>query len=164
MQMAFDGIAPQARTITNFLNVDFDALDLDTAIDRIAARASLGAPFGYVATPNVDHVVGLAREPARAALYQNAWLTLNDSRVLEALAKNAGVTLPVATGADIAERLFDTIIDRREPITIIGGDAAMIEELTLRYRLTDVRWHAAPMNLKKKPQAIVAAAAFAAAQ
>lgn len=162
--MAFDGGARAASNHINFLGVDFDALDLDTALDRITARASLGVGFAYVATPNVDHVVSLAREPARAALYDNAWMTLNDSRVLEALAKHAEITLPVATGSDIAERLFDSVIDRREPITIVGGDAAMIEELTRRYRLTDVRWHAAPMNLKKKPKAIVAAAAFAAAQ
>jgi exopolysaccharide biosynthesis WecB/TagA/CpsF family protein len=40
----------------------------------------------------------------------------------------------------------------------------MIEELKRRYALTDVRWHRAPMGLKQKPEAIVKAAAFAAAQ
>src|SRR5262249_10073481 len=52
----------------------------------------------------------------------------------------------------------------REPITIIGGDAEMIEELRSRYRLTDIRWHQPPMDLKRNPDAIVAAAAFAAEQ
>lgn len=161
--MAFDGGVSEAGVV-NFLDVDFTPLDLDTALDAVAARASINAPFAYVTTPNVDHVVALDREPARRALYDAAWLKLNDSRILEALAGRAGLYLPTATGADLAELLFDKVIDRREAITIIGGDSEMIEELTRRYRLTDVRWHQAPMGLKHKPQAIVEAAAFAAAQ
>jgi exopolysaccharide biosynthesis WecB/TagA/CpsF family protein len=106
----------------------------------------------------------LSSEPARRALYDGAWLTLNDSSILKRLGKRVGLNLPVATGADLAERLFDGVIDRREPITIIGGDKAMIEELKRRYALTDVRWHRAPMGLKHKPEAIVKAAAFAAMQ
>ena len=54
--------------------------------------------FAYVATPNVDHVVGLASEPARRPLYDSAWLTLNDSRVLAALAARAGLHLPAGFG------------------------------------------------------------------
>ncbi|MES1201537.1 MAG: WecB/TagA/CpsF family glycosyltransferase [Pseudomonadota bacterium] len=160
--MAFDG-GLQARQI-DFLGVRFDALGAEQALDLIAARASLCAPFAYVTTPNVDHVVKLAREPGRKALYDAAWLRLNDSRILEALAERAGVQLDATPGADLAAALFDRVIDRREPITIIGGDAMMIAELKRLYRLTDVRWRQAPMNLKRNPQAIVEAAAFAAEQ
>lgn len=161
--MAFDG-GERAFVRINFLGFDFCGLDLDAALDTIAARASLGAAFAYVVTPNVDHVVGLSAEPARRVLYQHAWLTLNDSRILRKLSAHAGLNLPVATGADITERLFDDVIDRREPVTIIGGDKAMVEDLKRRYGLTDVRWRHAPMGLKHKPDAIVKAAAFAAAQ
>jgi exopolysaccharide biosynthesis WecB/TagA/CpsF family protein len=161
--MAFDG-GPQAVRATNFLEIEFSGLGLDEAVDAIAARASLGAPFAYVATPNVDHVVGLSREPARRTLYDRAWLTLNDSRVLQALARRAKLDLPVAAGSDLAERLFDCVIDRHEPITIIGGDDLSIASLKQRYRLRDVRWHRPPMNLRADPPALVRAAAFAAAQ
>lgn len=161
--MAYDGAAQNTKAL-NFMDLDFSPVDLDTALDTVAARASLGAPFVYVATPNVDHMVKLNAEPARRALYDNAWLTLNDSRILTALATRAGLALPAAPGADLAERLFDEVIDRREPITIIGGDAETISELTRRYGLTDVRWHDAPRNLKHNPEAVVAAAVFAANQ
>lgn len=161
--MAYDG-ASRARARINFLGFDFSGFDLDQAVDAVAARASIDGAFAYVVTPNVDHVVGLSSEPARRALYDGAWLTLNDSSILKRLGKRVGLNLPVATGADLAERLFDGVIDRREPITIIGGDKAMIEELKRRYALTDVRWHRAPMGLKHKPEAIVKAAAFAAMQ
>jgi exopolysaccharide biosynthesis WecB/TagA/CpsF family protein len=161
--MAFDG-APHTANPVHFLDLRFNRLDLDAATDAVAARASLDLSFAYVVTPNVDHVVGLSVEPARRALYDRAWLTLNDSRVLKSLAGRAALDLPTATGADLAERIFDTVIDRREPVTIIGGDEESVAELTRRYRLTDVRWHRAPMGLKQNPQAIVEAAAFAAAQ
>lgn len=161
--MPFDGIA-RASSV-NFLDLHFSTMDLDSAVDAVAARASIpGARFAYVATPNVDHVVGLAGEPGRKALYENAWLLLNDSRVLSGLAAHAGLDLPTATGSDLTARLFDDVIDRHEPITIIGGDEETVAELKRRYYLTDVRWHRAPKNLKQKPGAIVRAAAFAAAQ
>lgn len=161
--MAFDG-APQQRGAINFLGFAFSACDLDTAVDAVAARASIDAPFAYVATPNVDHAVGLDSEPGRRALYDNAWLTLNDSAVLARLAKRAGLKLPRAAGADLAERLFDQVIDPDEPITIIGGAAAAIGALRRRYGLTDVRWHEPPMGLKHNPLAVANAAAFAARQ
>lgn len=163
MKMAYDG-ASRSRARINFLGIEFSGLDLDQAVDAVTVRASIDCAFAYVVTPNVDHVVGLSSEPARRPLYESAWITLNDSNILKRLGKRVGLSLPVATGADLAERLFDGVIDRREPVTIIGGDKAMIEELKRRYALTDVRWHRAPMGLKQKPEAIVRAAAFAAAQ
>lgn len=161
--MAFDA-GVRAADKVNFLNIEFNGLDLDRALDAVSARASLDMPFTYVATPNVDHVVGLAKEPGRRALYDNAWMLLNDSRILRALAKKAGIDLPVATGADLTERLFDFVIDKNEPVTIIGGERDNVEALKRIYGLRDVRWHEPPMGLKQKPGAIVRAAAFAAAQ
>ena len=161
--MAFDGSARAERSV-NFLHLKFSALNLDAATDAVSARASIGAPFCYVVTPNVDHVVSIAAEPARRPLYEAAWLLLNDSRILEGLAQRAGIGLPVATGSDLAKRLFDNVIERDEPITIIGGDDLAIAQLKRRYRLSNVRWHRPPMGLKHDAQAIVRAAAFAASQ
>jgi exopolysaccharide biosynthesis WecB/TagA/CpsF family protein len=161
--MAFDG-GVRAPGGADFLGLRFSGVDLDAAVDAVAARASLGLPFAYVATPNVDHIVGLAAEPARRELYDSAWMLLNDSRVLRRLAARADLDLPTAPGADLAERLFENVVDRHEPITIIGGDAENVAALRRRYALTDVRWHQPPMRLKQQPEAIVAAAAFAAAQ
>lgn len=160
--MAFDSGYRGPEKI-NFLDLDFNRIDADCALDTICARASLDLPFAYVATPNVDHVVSLASDPARRPLYDNAWLLLNDSRILGALARKANLELPVATGSDLAESLFDHVIDRNEPVTIIGGELASINELKRVYGLRDVRWHQPPMGLKHKPEAIVEAAAFAAA-
>lgn len=159
--MAFDGALSRK---TDFLGLSFTGLDLDAAVDAVAVRAALGGAFAYLATPNVDHVVGLSHDPARRALYERAWLLLNDSRVLRSLAARAGLELPLATGADLAERLLDAVIERHEPIVVIGGDAEGIAELKRRYGLTNVRWHCPPMGLRRNAQAVVEAAAFAAQQ
>lgn len=161
--MAFD-IGVRDVCGVQFLNLEFSGKDLEAAVDAVSVRASLDLPFAYVATPNVDHVVSLASDPARRPLYDNAWMLLNDSRILQQLARRAGLALPVATGSDLAARLFADIIDRDEPITIIGGERDSIEALKRRYLLTNVRWHQPPMHLKQNPQAVVQAAAFAAAQ
>jgi exopolysaccharide biosynthesis WecB/TagA/CpsF family protein len=109
-------------------------------------------------------MVALSREPARRALYEEAWLRLNDSKILSALAKKGDLDLPVATGADIAEALLDHVIHKDEAVSIIGGDAAMIETLRQKYRLSDIRWFDAPRGLRQNPAAIVEAARFAADQ
>lgn len=161
--MAFDAM-PASAGVINFLGVNFTPFDRDAALDLISARATLGARFAYVVTPNVDHVVKLSREPGRHALYDAAWLTLNDSRILEQLGSRAGLYLPSAPGADLAEMLFARVIEKDEPLTVIGGDRQAIAALRKRYGLTDIRWHNAPAGLASDPAAIVDAAAFAAAQ
>lgn len=161
--MAFDGALQNTKAIS-FLGFAFSGYDFDAAMDAITVRASVDLPFAYVATPNVAHVVDLAAEPGRRPLYERAWLTLNDSRILQRLAAHAGLNLPHTTGADLTQRLLETVIHRHEPIAIIGGNVADVVALERRYRLTDVRWHDAPMDLKRNPHAIVDAAAFAAKQ
>ncbi len=151
-------------TRTRFLGLDFDPLNLEEAVSHIVARASDGSTFGYVVTPNVDHVVRLDHEPELAPLYETAALTLCDSRILELLARVRGLHLPAAPGADIVEMLVRREIAPHEPVTVIGGDADMVRQMKARFGLTDIRWHDAPMGLRRNPEAVEAAAGFAAQQ
>lgn len=145
-----------------FLGVDFTPLSRAQALAAVAAQADLRQGFVYVATPNVAHVVELHADQARRSpLYEAAWLRLNDSRILEVLARSSGLSLPVATGADLAADLFDTVIQPGEPVVVIGGEEALIASLRARYGLTDLRWHAPPMGLARNPRALEAAARFA---
>ena len=148
---------------TEFLGARFTPIPPDAALDRIVRRAGAGAPFVYVVTPNVDHVVSLTREyERRAPLYETAWLTLNDSRILETLARWSGLELPACPGADLTAALFDRL-DPAEPVIIVGGSEATISGLQRRYNLKNVCWHAPPMGLADNPAAIARAAQFIAA-
>jgi len=145
-----------------FLGVTFTPATCDDALARVTARTD--AAFAYVVTPNVDHVVALSKDSERRApLYAHAWLTLNDSRILDLLAKWSQLDLPACAGADLTAALFEKVIDPQESITIIGGTEAVIEGLQARYGLKQLHWHQSVMGLANNSAAIARAAAFIAA-
>jgi exopolysaccharide biosynthesis WecB/TagA/CpsF family protein len=145
-----------------FLRLRFDALTLDQALQKLLDRADRERPFVYVVTPNVDHRVRLEREPHLHALYETAWMSLCDSRILELMARADGVTLPAAPGADLVEKLVENEISPDEPLNIIGNRADVVARLSQRYRLKRVRHHGPPMDLRRNPEGIVAASKFVA--
>ena len=143
-----------------FLNGGFDRIGMDTAFQRVTERPA-DKSFEFVVTPNVDHLVRIARgNPREAVLYAQAWLTVCDSRILELIAKISGEKVDVTPGSDLTERLFADAIDPDEPVVVIGGTQSVIEAIEKRYGLTDLRWHDAPMGLKKNPLALQDCAEF----
>jgi len=164
VEMAQPGIQEDRRRGSRhvwFLNSAFDKIGLDIAERRIAERAPT-APFSFVVTPNVDHLVRLETDTVLARLYAQAWLTVCDSRVLELLGRVSGEKIDIAPGSDLTERLFNNHIDPAETITVIGANAGVIEAVKERYGLTDVRWHEPPMGLRHNPDAIADCARFVA--
>lgn len=144
----------------SFLGLNFQPMTTEAAISHIAMLGTQGAGFHYVVTPNVDHRVRLERQADLRPLYDDANLLLNDSRILELLARKDGLDMPASPGADIVAGLFAGEIKVDEPVVVIGCDEEDIEALKARFGLTDVRWHAPPMGLKNNPAAIAEAAAF----
>lgn len=144
-----------------FLNSAFDKIGLDTALNRIGQRDP-AKPFAFVVTPNVDHLVRLETDTVLATLYAQAWLTVCDSRVLELIGRISGEKIDVALGSDLTAQMFDTIIDPAETVTIIGGDQDVIDAVSERYGLRDVRWHEPPMGLRSNPEAVTECARFVA--
>ena len=126
-----------------FLNSAFDKIDLGVALTRISDRDA-SKPFAFVVTPNV------------------AWLTVCDSRVLELIGRFSGEKIDVSPGSDLTARLFETVIDPNETITIIGASGDVIDAVTARYGLTDVRWHEPPMGLRHNREALDDCARFVA--
>ncbi|AZU05214.1 WecB/TagA/CpsF family glycosyl transferase [Glycocaulis alkaliphilus] len=145
-----------------FLNSAFDRIGFDTALERIVRRDP-ERPFAFVVTPNVDHLVRLSRGGELAPLYAQAWLTVCDSRVLELIAAFSGEEVEVTPGSDLTAALFKHAIDPAEPVVVIGGDGDVIEGVTARFGLKDVRWHQPPMGLRTNPEAVAECAAFVAA-
>jgi exopolysaccharide biosynthesis WecB/TagA/CpsF family protein len=138
---------------TPFLGLRFDPIGPNAAARMIAARARRLEPFAYVATPNVDHIVRVDRRPELRVLYEDAWLNLCDSRILEVFAEISRIHMPAAPGADIAELLLREHIDRRDAVTIIGGSAKIADVIRRKFGLSDVRWFDAPPGLRDDPAA-----------
>lgn len=115
-----------------FLGLHFDAWEVEEVAAWLAAR-SAASRYGYVVTPNVDHLVrlGEAAAPVRRA-YDGAALVLCDSRVLARLARWAGVRLPVVPGSDLTALLFARLLGPGDRLCLIGGgegDGARLEGL-----------------------------------
>ena len=153
-----------AEPRTAFLDLAFDRLSLDEALDWAGMRPA-AAPFAYVVTPNVDHLVRLADEPADSpvrAVYREATLCLCDSRVLARVAKLCGVTLSVVPGSDLTARLLAGALATGDRLCLIGGDARLLADLRARLPGTEIVQHVPPMRLRENDAARDAAAAFAA--
>lgn len=112
----------------------FDELDENGVLTWIEA-ASAGPEFAYLITPNVDHVVMLApprrdenpeqslepwREAYRAAV-AGAGLCVNDSRILQRLARLSRLTLPVTPGSDIVRALVSRRSEVSGRLALVGG-------------------------------------------
>ncbi len=147
----------------DYLGLRFDQLDEDAVVDRLRARTS-DAPFAYLVTPNVDHVVRLSRlsddaEERRA--YRRAGWSLCDSRILALLASLRGIRLPVVPGSDLTARLLLDVAAPGDRIALIGGregDPTVLSRL--RPDIVFVQ-HVPPMGLRDDPAARTAAVRFA---
>lgn len=158
--MPIEVTAGEHRRI-EFLGLGFDSLDLPAALDWLEGR-SAASPFGYVVTPNVDHMLRIDAKPALRTVYRQAELCLCDSRVLAGLARRSGVTLPVVPGSDLTPALLDRCA-AGDLIAIVGGDAVLLAAIARRYpRLRFVACHP-PLGLARDAAARTAVADWVAA-
>lgn len=149
--------------VSEFLGFRFDRISQERAQNQIMARPA-DAPFAYVVTPNVDHVVRLRCSRSDLwPIYRRAWMTLCDSRILAKLAAREAVRLPVTPGSDLTAWLFGSGLLRDERIAIVGGSPALIEILRDRYQLRDVVHHNPIMGFAQDPAALAEARDFVAA-
>lgn len=148
------------ETRETFMGLNFDPYTLDDTVAALLDLADRELPLTYLVTPNVDHMVRLDAEPDLLPLYQNAGMTVCDSKVLSLLSRFEGKNLPTAPGSDVVSALIRNYISPTEKIVLIGGDAETIEALARDYGLTNIAWHNPPMGLRNNPDAVKKAAEF----
>ena len=109
------------------MTLDFADGDRTQTLARVLGMAP-GA-YGYVVTPNVDHVVKLMDGRVGREVYEGAALKVCDSRILSHLARLRGVTLPVYPGSDMTADLLASPAAEELVIAVFGPDraAAQIE-------------------------------------
>lgn len=147
----------------SFLGTQFDPL---TPMQTLARCKWITAQHGfrYIVTPNVDHIVRLAKEPEIfKPLYETSWISVCDSRILELLANFSGLPLRAVPGSDLTGQLFDNVITVNDPITVIGADTEIIAGLKKIYGLHKIHHYEPPMGLRNKPDEIAKTADFIAA-
>ena len=133
--------APPAGTTVHY----FDYFDLPRFLP-VAAEFGL-ADYGFIVTPNVDHLVRCHDDAAFREIYAAAAFVLLDSRVAAGLLRLfKAQTFPVCPGSDLTAALFSTVIRPADRIVMIGGSAQQAQTLAQRHGLTDLRHHEPPMG------------------
>lgn len=135
-----------------FLNAPFDLIDHDTVVEMMA-KADPAGRFRYVVTPNADHVVRLNRQPELRPYYDNAWLTLCDSRPISLFARTRSREMTHVTGSDLTVSLFRSVIRPGDRIALIAGGEEVVSDLRSAFPDVDFRAHIPPMGLWTNTQA-----------
>ena len=142
------------------LGLEFADLDAVAAADLLARRPA-SAPFGYVTTPNADHLVRLHRQPELLPLYQGAMLRLLDSRVVALAARCMRLPAPrVAPGSDLTSLLLTRHVMSGERVTIVGLASRWLPALVGRCRLVYPAHWDPPFGFERDPVAFQIAINF----
>lgn len=109
--------------------------------------------FGYVVTPNVDHLVRYCADGRFRSLYEHAAWVLLDSRFLaHILRAMRGQRIRVCPGSDLTPRLLQQMTDTAERVVLVGGTATQVQRLTERFRLNDLLHIDPPMGFIHQPE------------
>lgn len=130
-----------------------DDYDVDGFVKLAAAFGT--DRFGYVVTPNVDHLIRFHDEPTFRAQYADAAYVLLDSRFLSIVFRLVkAIRVRVCTGSDLTAQLFNRIIVADDSIVLIGGSSEQARILAARYGLRTLRHFNPPMGFIRDPRAV----------
>jgi exopolysaccharide biosynthesis WecB/TagA/CpsF family protein len=92
--------------------------------------------YGYVVTPNVDHVIRYCDDPQFRALYADAAYVLLDSRFLaRCLATLRGQRARVCPGSDLTRWVLQRAIAPDDCVILVGGTGAQAQRLSKQFGL-----------------------------
>lgn len=129
---------------------DFDLTDFlpvaaDFGLDR----------YGFVVTPNVDHMIRYHEQSFFRECYRAANYVLLDSRIARHLIRlSKGVKVRVCTGSDLTAAIFSRLIRRDDQVLLIGGSSSQAQALAQTYQLRNLHHHNPPMGFIKDAAAV----------
>ncbi|MFN3670222.1 MAG: WecB/TagA/CpsF family glycosyltransferase [Brevundimonas sp.] len=148
--------------MARFMTLDFADGDRPQMLARVLDMAR--GRYGYVVTPNVDHVVKLMDGRVGRDVYEGAALKVCDSRILSHLARLRGVALPVYPGSDMTADLLASPAAEGLVIAVFGPDRVAFDDLASRYPRQTLKYLEAPMLTPGAPGWTAAVRAAAAAE
>ena len=145
--------------MTRLLGLEFTDFTLESAARWVLDRPREAA-FGYVVTPNADHLVRLHRRPEFAPLYRDAALCCLDSRVVAAAARILGLATPlVVTGSDLLAAVL-RLLPPDEAITVVGMRRASLDALMVRTDMAPPAHYDPPFGFDQHAAEMQRAVAF----
>ncbi|MDM3870663.1 WecB/TagA/CpsF family glycosyltransferase [Porticoccus sp. W117] len=131
----------------HIFNFPFDLLTKQQMLMRLEQCWSESTGFEYCVTPNVDHVVRGNKKAEYLSLYENAFISVCDSRILQKLARLCGVRFPeVIPGSDLTSELFLGRVQSDDSVLIIGASDELVARLLSDLNLDNVTHYNPPMG------------------
>ncbi|HEX3847925.1 MAG TPA: WecB/TagA/CpsF family glycosyltransferase [Steroidobacteraceae bacterium] len=139
--------------MTSVLTID--DYDLSEASEVVADYGS--GRYGYVVTPNVDHVIRHYDDSQFRSLYHHASYVLLDSRLMSRTCTLMGKSTPrVCLGSDLTHVLLTKKIKSLDRVVLVGGTAAQAEYLRSKFQLVALHHVDPPMNFIQDAEAVEA--------
>jgi exopolysaccharide biosynthesis WecB/TagA/CpsF family protein len=111
--------------------------------------------YGFVVTPNVDHLIRYHDDATFRDLYAAASYVLMDSRFASGLVWLwKGLRLPVCTGSDLTATLFNKVIRPADRIVLIGCSDEQARVIARMFALNNLHHHNPPMGFIRNPDAV----------
>jgi exopolysaccharide biosynthesis WecB/TagA/CpsF family protein len=133
--------------------LDIDDHNLDEALRLVATFGT--DRYGYIVTPNVDHIIRHYQDSHFRALYAQAAYVLLDSRFL---AHTVGLfkrqVLRVCLGSDLTTATLESVIKPLDVAIMVGGTPEQAQVLKEKYGLTRLTHIDPPMNFIHDPLAV----------
>ncbi len=133
-----------------FLGLDFDLKSRAQWTDLLLSAGQI-APFQYLVTPNVDHVVSFHEGIVPAEVYTGAAYKVCDSRILSKLASLRGLTLEAYPGSDLVRDFLADPRSKAVRIAVFGPSAGDFALLRTVYPEHDLLLVDAPMLKRGTP-------------
>jgi exopolysaccharide biosynthesis WecB/TagA/CpsF family protein len=132
---------------TPYLLDDYDV----NAFVRVASSFGMER-FGYVVTPNVDHLIRYHDDASFRSRYADAAYVLLDSRFLSHIFRvSKGIRVRVCTGSDLTAQLFARVISPDDSLVVVGGSIEQAEHLREQYGLQHLAHYNPPMGFINDP-------------
>ena len=129
--------------------------DFDLAGFVSVAEAFGTDRYGFVVTPNVDHLILYYDDSTFRDHYAAASYVLMDSRFATRLIRLLkGVQMPVCTGADLTATLFRDSVSTMDRILLIGGSEEQAQTMTQMFGLRNLHHYNPPMGFIRNPAAV----------
>ena len=137
--------------MANVLDID----DYELGEARAIVTAFGSDRFGYVVTPNVDHVIRHYHDPEFRALYAGAAYVFLDSHFLAHLVGFLRRRRHrVSPGSDLTAAVMSSVIKANDVTVMVGGSADQAEEIRTRFGLKALHHIDPPMNFIRDEVAV----------
>jgi len=127
------------------IDISIDNYEVEEVADMLSTFGD--DRYGYVVTPNVDHIIRVCDDRMFRNIYEGASYVFLDSQFVAKILKLfKNVDVKVCRGSDLTEHLLKTVMRADDHLVVVGGSGEQIESLAKKYTLNNISHYEPPMG------------------